>query len=181
MSEAVETFGFRARVGFDLDARMEKPWPAGPWDGEPDRIEWREGEFVCLMLRNRTGAWCGYVGVPPGHAWHGQDYDNVRVPRTDPDDEWSDWVDVNGGLTFSGSCTGEPPDNICHVAAPGEADDVWWLGFDCAHLHDVVPGMMRMGESWGEASYKDVPFVKREVERLVEQAASALRPEFPTP
>lgn len=33
---------------------------------------------------------------------------------------------VHGGLTYSDRCH----DDICHVPAPGEPDDVWWFGFD---------------------------------------------------
>src|SRR6266436_107280 len=61
-------------------ARMAKEpidrtgWTEGPWDQEPDRLEWKDATtgLTCLAVRNRFGAWCGYVGVPPTHAWHGK-------------------------------------------------------------------------------------------------------------
>lgn len=49
-------------------------WPSGPWDDEPDRVEWRDEAtgLPCLALRNDMfGSWCGYVAVPPGHPVHG--------------------------------------------------------------------------------------------------------------
>lgn len=146
-------------------------WDDGPWKGEPDRIEWRIGPYVALMLRNaRHGMWCGYVGLPPGHPWHGLDYNNVPV-------------EVHGGLSFAGACMeDERParERICHVPLPGESDDVWWLGFDCHHFMDLAPlFVQRERELFGDDpppghyTYRNVGYVRGEVERLVEQAAAA--------
>ena len=42
-------------------------WGQGPWDDEPDRVDFEHAGFPCLLLRNpRLGQWCGYVAVPPG-------------------------------------------------------------------------------------------------------------------
>lgn len=46
-------------------------------------------------------------------------------------------VKVHGGLTFSDKCGG----HICHAPKPGEPDNVWWFGFDCAHAFDHSPKM----------------------------------------
>lgn len=48
-------------------------WPRGPWDDEPDKVQWEDAatELPCLIVRNGLGALCGYVGVPEGHPWHG--------------------------------------------------------------------------------------------------------------
>jgi hypothetical protein len=98
-------------------------WPPGPWDQEPDRVEWRHAALPCLIVRSRTtGALCGYVGLPPGHPHHGAAYEDVDVF-------------VHGGLTYSNACAG----GICHLPQPGEPADVWWLGFDCAHADDLMP------------------------------------------
>jgi hypothetical protein len=109
------------------------------------------------MVRSSLGNWCGYVAVPPGHPAHGKHYDNVDV-------------DAHGGLTFSGACEGQ----ICHVPKPGEPDDVWWLGFDCAHGGDVVPGLAAhwhfLSDYIGE-SYKGVEWVKWQVRKLAGQLA----------
>lgn len=128
-------------------------WPNGPWDAEDDRIEWKtEAGLPALIVRNTgIGNLCGYVGVPKGHVAHGKGYDDVQV-------------DVHGGLTYAESCGGR----ICHIPAPGESDDVWWLGFDCAHLGDNNPGM-RKYPMRGHSSYKDVLFVRSEVESLAKQ------------
>lgn len=100
-------------------------WPKGPWDDEPDRVEWRSHGYPALIVRSETsGSLCGYVGVQPGHPAHGKHRDEVDVT-------------THGGLTYSDACRGD----ICHVPAPGEPDDVWWLGFDTAHAGDYAPAI----------------------------------------
>jgi hypothetical protein len=129
-------------------------WPAGPWDGEPDRVEFEHAGLPCLLNRSHLGAWCGYAAVSPGHALHGKSYEA-------PD------VDVHGGLTYADACFGP----ICHVPKPGEPDDVWWFGFDCAHGGDSVPSWPR-GVFAG--TYRDLAYVRRETEQLAEQLAGAM-------
>jgi hypothetical protein len=138
-------------------------WPPGPWDSEPDRIEWRTKRgFVGLMVRNPlAGAWCGYVAVPPGHPLHGKDYEKIDVL-------------AHGGLTYAGACSG----HICHVPQPGEPDNVWWLGFDCNHADDRSPAMeqfcLRMQPSrTAPGEYRDVEYVRFMVEVLAIQVAEA--------
>jgi hypothetical protein len=129
----------------------------GPWQAEPDREEWRHLGIVCLAARNvRHGNWCGYVAVPPGHPWHGQSYGQLED------------VEIHGGLTYAAPCKG----HICHVPQPGEPDDVWWLGFDCAHSDDLIPFLELERESEPFApEYKTLAWVKAETERLAEQVA----------
>ncbi len=113
-------------------------WGDGPWQSEPDRLEFRVPELptlACLMVRGPMGSWCGYVGVPPGHPAHGKDDGELDLK-------------VHGGLTYAAPCMVEsargPEALVCHVPQPGESDDVWWLGFDCGHAWDVSPGMAAM-------------------------------------
>ena len=134
-------------------------WPPGPWDGEPDRLEWRHAGLPCLMVRNHHGAWCGYAAVPPGHPCFERDI-------------WSADLDVHGSLTYAGHCSGD----ICHVPPPGEPDRVWWLGFDCAHAWDLTPRWLAMGIDEflaPHAAYRDLAYVQGEVNRLAEQLAAA--------
>lgn len=127
-------------------------WGQGPWLSEPDREQWDTVVGLPgLIVRNRVGALCGYVAVAPGHPAFEKDYYYVDV-------------DVHGGLTYAAHCQENGP--ICHIPKPGEPDNVWWLGFDCAHLGDAYPaedGMMS-GET-----YKDIGYVRAEVERLAVQ------------
>lgn len=129
-------------------------WGSGPWDGEPDRIQWTDETtgLPCLIQRNHLGNLCGYVAVERAHPDHGKDYDAVDV-------------NVHGGLTYANSCSRY----ICHVPEPGKPDDVWWFGFDAAHAWDLVPSMNRVGERFNEDVYRDVAYVRAEIESLAVQ------------
>lgn len=137
-------------------------WNSGEWDNEPDRIEWRwlgPPRLACLIVRGPSGALCGYVAVPPGHPYHGRDYEKCDV-------------DVHGSLTYADKCA--EGGHVCHVAKPGESDDVWWLGFDCAHGCDKKPDR---ADDFCEyfATYKSVGYVRHEVERLAAQLCRIAR------
>jgi hypothetical protein len=151
----------------------------GPWADEPDKIQWLDWstELDCLMVRNHLGSWCGYVGVPPGHRWHGVRYQDIDV-------------EVHGGLTFSDRCQEGAPEEmaVCHVPLDGRPADVWWLGFDTGHFSDYQPivaeferthfadnptlsaMLQRMGES---QTYRDQHWVHLEVESLAMQVWEA--------
>lgn len=113
-----------------------RPNLPGPWQEEPDKAQWIDEatDLDCLIVRNHFGALCGYVGVLPGHPWHGLDWSNEKL---------SD-VTVHGGLTFTDSCQegAEDGPGICHIPEPGRPANVWWLGFDTAHAWDLAPGML---------------------------------------
>src|SRR5688572_33275852 len=74
-------------------------WPAGPWDDEPDKVQWEDETtgYPCLAVRNRLGAWCGYVGVPKGHPFFAKDYGHVS-------DDWNNYSPAHGGLTYAAFC-----------------------------------------------------------------------------
>lgn len=146
----------------------------GPWRTEFDRVVWTHKGVPCLVLRHPTmGHLCGYVGVPPGHPWHG-----------DPFDDWSDDApnkqpDCHGGVTYGGE---RPP----RGEGPGQH---WWVGFDCAHSGDLSPfnrgffdkdvkGPLFVDDqaSWPTDTYKTVTYVERWVERLAEQAVEVASP-----
>lgn len=136
-------------------------WGPGPWDDEPDLIEWRNDEFpemAFLIVRSEVaGALCGYVGLPPGHRLHGKATGDLDV-------------EVHGGLTFADECHGR----ICHVPAPGEPAHVWWLGFDCGHCFDAMPALealtrRTLGRALPHGTYRTLDYVMAEVERLAAQ------------
>jgi hypothetical protein len=147
-------------------------WQRGPWDNEPDKVQWRDEAtgLPCLIVRATLGHLCGYVGVPPGHPWHGVEADAVRVG--------DEWPNVHGGLTFAEGCQGgDPARSVCHVPDEGEPDDVWWLGFDCAHLGDLTcldtPAAYRFESPAGDI-YRDLAYVTAETGRLAAQAKAAI-------
>lgn len=148
----------------------DKPeWGEGPWQEEPDKIQFvdRATGLPCLIVRNHAGALCGYVGVPEGHKAYQTHYDHELLRD----------ISVHGGLTFAGPCSGgDESTTICHVAEPGEPDNVWWLGFDCAHLGDLCPAMDARSRKLGIPplsgqgdKYRTVNFVKRHIAKLALQ------------
>ena len=119
--------------------------------------------FEWEVTSNRTGYRCGYVRVPPGHPWHGKDYDSIDA-------------EVHGGLTFA------EPDTDC---GKGADDDAWWVGFDCAHCMDApdpdLPGYRKEWDHGGRldpgvfptATIKTTAYVAAECRELAAQAAMA--------
>jgi hypothetical protein len=130
-------------------------WGKGEWDNEPDRVDFIHVGYSCFIMRNHSGAWCGYVGVPSNHVGYGQDYN-----------EMCEHVDVHGGLTYADKCRG----SICHIPEPGMPDDVWWFGFDTAHYNDKVPGMefYRFYDK-DERVYRNMEYTINETKQLAEQ------------
>lgn len=138
-------------------------WERGPWDEEPDRLEFTDPDtgLPCLIVRGPVGPLCGYVGVPAGHPWYGKDYDSIEP-----------YPDVHGGLTYSGKC--HYP--ICHEAD----EEVWWVGFDCGHLGDYtdmkiyayMPEELRSRRHKQDV-YRNIEYVKNEVARLAKQVKKA--------
>lgn len=172
---------------FDPESEIGKELsdlPDGPWNAEPDRIDWVDEatNLDCMVQRNYMGNWCGYVAVESDHELYGQDYDT-------PD------VDVHGGLTYSAACFGEPGvmPNICHIPREGREDEVWWFGFDTAHAFDLIPRSVmldrtlfkdkpprkvlsedgrtysRIGDSGWEDVYRDIDYVVAETTKLAKQ------------
>lgn len=150
-------------------------WGPGAWDGEPDKVQWKDDAtgLACLANRNHhSGNWCGYVGVPPGHPLHGKGYDDVKIGE-------DGYPDVHGGLTFAEEC-GEadaPCRGICHIPEPGEPEHLWWFGFDCHHGMDFAPGSAAFARSrgWDEDDrkrYRPLAYVKAECTSLAAQIAT---------
>lgn len=148
-------------------------WGVGPWQEEPDKKQWLDEEtgYPCLIVRSpRTGALCGYVGIKNGHPEFNKEYGDVIGN-----------YEVHGGLTFSNACReiDDESKGICHVS-PDE-DEVWWLGFDCAHFQDRSPGLDALMRKFschpeqfiaglGESQiYRDWEYVVSQVESLAKQ------------
>lgn len=132
-------------------------WGPGPWQTEPDEFRWKTAAGLDgLILRHgHHGSLCGYVGVDIDHVDYERGYDDIEN------------IDVHGGLTFAGP----------HTSQDG---DLWWLGFDCAHFQDFLPGLearMRKYDSTlrnPDDVYRDFAYVTREVEKLAAQLAERL-------
>lgn len=145
------------------DPSRPKNLPKGPWVNEPDGVRFTSKVgYPCVLRRGGTKVWCGYVGIPETHPLHGKAYQDCDV-------------EAHGGLTYSAPCQHGPSKfPICHTPAPGEPDNVWWLGFDCSHAGDALPfwdgGMDTvMASFYGDGSgdvYRTVEYVRAETEAL---------------
>lgn len=152
-------------------------WIPGPWQQEPDRVQWRTGAGLPgLIVRNWSGALCGYAGVSAAHPDHGIGYNECPQGCEDgwcehsPESRYK----VHGGLTYAAACQVDGP--VCHVPEPGEPDDVWWFGFDCSHAGDYSPGSESRcppnlrAEAYGiHGTYRDLAYVRAQVESLAAQ------------
>src|SRR6266850_2791634 len=115
------------RVAGCFDVIEEGAWGGGPWVGEVSRVDFKHFGLDCFVHRNGNpkddgafGDWCGYVGVSRKHPAFGTHYDGIDVQ-------------VHGGLTYAAKCG----HHLCHEKPAAR----WWLGFDCAHAGDYMPGM----------------------------------------
>lgn len=132
-------------------------WPSGEWDGEPDRLEWRVGNYYCLVDRMpNTGHLNGYVGVPEGHKYHFADYDDIPIR-------------AYGGLTFNRRLTedGDVPPHL------------WLFGFDTRHYGDLSPcnDLPQLGDP---PTYKNYSFVRSEVWSMLYQLTDRKLPPLVT-
>jgi hypothetical protein len=193
---------------FDISDRTG--WPAGPWDGEPDRATWMHDETGarCTLRRGPLGSWCGYVGLRPNHPVAGVDYRKVEISVIEltyghycesiNEDEWiryrlhrESWVtesliyphgdaarylreDRKGNTsTLDGYRKWMQHWVLCHDDCP---HGLWWLGFDTAHVMDIVPGILAHSpdRSWAfpNATYKTLDWMIDETNRLATELFS---------
>ncbi len=157
-------------------------WEDGPWKSEPDQVNFKteEGLDAAIVRSSHSGSLCGYVGIPKSHPWHGKGYSDLVQPTAAQNDRPVDLtkispiellcaaitdkeedagerigllVDVHGGLTYAGA----------GIAEFNEDPDLWYFGFDCAHSGDRMPAYEYSG------SYRDIPYVKKEIAALSKQ------------
>lgn len=102
------------------------------------------------MIRRhpRLGHLCGYVVIPKSHPWHGKDYDEI-----------DDKVQVHGGITYG--------------QFEKDYGNEYRIGFDCAHLGDLVPTDLLIASSLARGEYRDIGYVTAECESLARQVLGA--------
>jgi hypothetical protein len=140
----------------------------GPWTGEPDKVQWtdKETQLPCIIKRSPiAGMWCGYVGIPKEHSLYGLDSEEINHLSI---------LNIHGDITFAAACQEGPPEaTICHIPQEEKLDDVWWLGFDCAHSFDIIPNASGLLEILPDlSSYRDIDFAKDETTKLAKQLAA---------
>jgi hypothetical protein len=133
--------------------------PEGEWTNEPHSYQWSAFDLQCLVFRAPNLLhWCGYVGVPPGHPAFLRDYQDLPE------------IQVHGGLTYSNFL--ERAES--YVKSRTHSCRHWWLGFNCSHPFDLVPGLLR-GQLGSLSSrlciqtYRNFKYVRAQTEFLAIQ------------
>lgn len=142
--------------------RKPSRWGPAPWSGEPDKEQWPDPStgIACLAKRGPAGAWCGYVGVPPGHPWYQLDPHRIGV-------------DGVRELSYGELCEDGPEAaSICHVPGPGDPEPLWWIGFHCGYFDDLEPGRPDPIGIKGR-EYRTIGYVKAMCTVLAAAAATA--------
>jgi hypothetical protein len=103
-----------------------------------------EDGFKCRVTKDSyLGHLCGYVVVPKENPIYGLLYNQIPIA-------------VHGGITYA-----------------SHEDDEFYIGFDCAHLGDVVPGISRdiplISFERGYEKYRDLSYVKNEISLMIRQ------------
>jgi hypothetical protein len=132
-----------------------------PWETEPDKLDWvhEPTRYKCKIRRHHYSLHLnGYVGIPYGHVWYGQNYNDTTLPEPG----------VHGGVTFTGRM----------LETKGRA--VWWVGFDCGHASDMSPGvvMQLLNTKYEDTAtlhlfdkyteYRDIDYVRNQCNTLAE-------------
>jgi len=123
--------------------------------------EWTtEAGLKARLVFTRCEFFCGYVGVPKEHAFHGVE------PRYSNNDYLESEVanlEVHGGITFAQDFC--PPNYE-------ENAGLWWLGFDCNHCDDLRYEDRKQVQPpdypW-PMYFKDENYVMAECEKLARQ------------
>jgi hypothetical protein len=157
---------------FDSETKLKR-FGYGEWLEEPDFAEFEHTGFLCHVMRNPFGCWCGYVRIPKVHPWHGKDYDSIDA-------------DIHGGLTFSQNVDDNYPEK-----------SGYWIGFDCGHFGDFCPSSVKsqreldnivpesipeemkimrkhLYERMGSVPYRNLEYVVNETKKLATQAKEAM-------
>lgn len=122
------------------------------------------GEFPYSIRKHpRFETLNGYLGIPKGHPWYQVDHNHIDTS-------------VHGGLTYAAHHSSNQIEGLDPTL------DIWWIGFDCGHAWDIIPGIEKLEKELGfepirieGSSYKDRDYVFNELEELAQQATVAMQ------
>jgi len=73
--------------------------------------------YKCVIILQKAGHRCGYVGIPQTHCLYGKTEHNKAIAS----------ISCHGGITYTGS---SKKSNYPIKSS------LWWIGFDCMHFFD---------------------------------------------
>ena len=112
--------------------------------------DWVHNGIQCTYVTGYMGFYCGYVRCDPGHPWHGKDYNDIDA-------------DIHGGLTFAAL----EEEECKHEDGLG-----WWIGFDCGHYNDFIPGRAGIG-MFSHGTVWTPEMIQKECEKLADRVKEA--------
>ncbi len=155
------------------ESKKKIVFPKGKWIKELNLVRFKAYGYHCVAARvPDLGHLCGYVAIDDNHPLHFKDYplDHERYPDLIPES----YLNAHGGVNYSYASQG--------VVSLNENDNLWWLGFDCAHFGDYVPynsslalkkitGIddLNTGMYGNDFLYKTMGYVKQECIKLAKQ------------
>ena len=159
-----------------------RPRGRGPWTDEPfDKIAWRDAEtgLDCILLRQVSGVWGGFVAVGPRHPLYAHRADAVPAAAG---------LNPHGGIDYAEACSRNEDEGVrvCHVhighrmahrdapiAEDQTMDDAWWFGFAADKPGDFVPSGSKpvLAREEGEV-YRNIDFMYEETMKLARQLKS---------
>ena len=161
---------------------MSEQMESKPWLTEPDFAKWRDPAtgLLCAIRRHKDMKFlCGYVRLPHGKLRQ----QLIRFHQVPGKTNFSSLghsklkgIEVHWGLTFAGFlCSGYTRDY--------RLERGYWVGFDCAHAYDFVPGMYELLNSLGiehfnhaiQDRYRDFAYVKNQVTGVARQLAKIVK------
>jgi hypothetical protein len=119
------------------------------WEKEPDRKNFEYRGYSCIIKRNPLFFLCGYVAIPDFN----ENEDEYLLENVFP----------HGGITFS-----EYPCGNYLPLYNSIGQKLYWVGFDCAHASDMVPGWMGI-QNMDRMIYRNMAYVEKEIKNMVDQ------------
>lgn len=142
----------------------KKAFHKGPWMSEPDICAW-EHKLPCLALRDMSlGIWRGFAALTEGHPFYGRIMEElIKIPQAT-----EIFLSTYGGI----SGVGRLPTEYARFDK-----NYWWVSVATIHGGDLVPLLKmedvdaNMAKMMSNQTYKNLKFIRREVNKLAESLA----------
>lgn len=131
---------------------------------EPDLCVW-EHKLPCLAIRDMSlGIWKGFVAIDNKHPFYGKTVDDLL--------KLSEGIEIFSSVYGGMSGAGRLPAKYKEFAKGH-----WWIGVETSHGGDFMPLLKLdnsdpdMAKMTSNQTYKDLRFIRREVNKLADLIA----------